>query len=241
MREQRGRITLLTINRHERRNALTVELVRELRDAIQASASRAIVLTGAGSAFCAGADLKDGLGGEFFAEFERLIHALRRHSAPIIAHVNGPAIGAGMMLTMACDIRVAAETARFALPVADMAIGVDGWVASSLVGYVGASRARAMLIAGAPLPLGDAVSCGYVTAGESERAVEIAEVAAAKAPLTVRNIKAELAPDLFSADERSSFRDAAMSSPDFLEAAAARREGRAPLFTGLEASSEKPA
>ena len=146
--------------------------------------------------------------------------------------VNGPAIGAGMMLSMACDIRVAAPSARFSIPVGDMAIGVDEWVAGSLASLVGASRARAMLLAGLPLTYDDAVACGYVLAGSLDGAVELAELAAGKAPLTVRNIKREFAPDLFSPAEREAAMRAPFESEDIVEASRARAEKRSPRFTG---------
>ena len=236
-REVVGEVAVLTLNRPDKRNALSVDLVRELDAAVHAEyergAVRALLITGAGTAFCAGADLaQDKVGGNFFSVFSDLISTLRACPLPIVAFVNGPAIGAGMMLSMACDLRVGAAEAYFSIPVADMAIGVDEWVVGSLASLVGAARARAMLIAGTTLRAAEAANCGYCLPGDDAAALQLAQAAAAKAPLTVRNIKAEFAPDLFSAAERRAAMDATMTSTDVVEALAARREKRPPRFTG---------
>lgn len=232
--ESRGDVAVLTLDRDEKRNALSVGLAQALVGALaDASGSRSVLLTGAGSCFCAGADLgEDKIDGDFFEIFDTLVRTIRALEVPVIAYVNGPAIGAGMMLSMACDIRVAAPSARFSIPVGDMAIGVDEWVAGSLASLVGASRARAMLLAGLPLTYDDAVACGYVLAGSLDGAVELAELAAGKAPLTVRNIKREFAPDLFSPAEREAAMRAPFESEDIVEASRARAEKRSPRFTG---------
>ena len=114
--ESRGDVAVLTLDRDEKRNAISVELARQLIDALRTAqdTSRAIVLTGAGSAFCSGADLgQDKLSSGFFEALTELLDTVRRVRVPVIAYVNGPAIGAGMMLAMVCDLRVVAEPAVF--------------------------------------------------------------------------------------------------------------------------------
>ncbi|MCT1445371.1 enoyl-CoA hydratase-related protein [Corynebacterium sanguinis] len=233
--ESRGDVAVLTLDRDEKRNAISVELARQLIDALRTAqdTSRAIVLTGAGSAFCSGADLgQDKLSSGFFEALTELLDTVRRVRVPVIAYVNGPAIGAGMMLAMVCDLRVVAEPAVFGLPVADMAIGVEGAVVDLLASLVGGGRARSMLLTGTSLASEDSVACGMCVPGDFADALSLASVCASKAPLTLRNIKAEFAPDLFSAGERDAFRAAAYSSEDIVEGARARREKRAPRFTG---------
>ena len=234
--ETHGDVAVLTINRDEKRNAISVSLARELTGAIRAAeeSHRALVLTGAGSVFCAGADLsEDKVGGAFFAEFNELTRAVRRSPAPVIAHINGPAIGAGLMLSMACDIRVLGPTASFRIPVGDMAIGVDAWTVDTLTELVGGSLARAMLLTGMPLSREAALGCGYGLPGEGlQSAVEVATVAASKAPLTLQCIKKQFAPDLFSEGERDAAVRAAFDSDDLRESTRARAEGRPPRFTG---------
>lgn len=136
------------------------------------------------------------------------------------------------MLAMVCDIRVAGERAFFSIPVADMAIGVEGTIVELLTSLVGGGRARAMLLAGMRLERDESVACGMSLPGGMDEAVEVAQRCAGKAPLSIRNIKAEFAPDLFTSEERDAFRAAPFSSEDFAEGARARREKRPPRFMG---------
>ncbi len=126
-------VRLLTLNRRERRNALSPELVRALIDALRAAdvdeTVRAIVITGAGdaddpkSAFCAGGDLGGGMAGDGFLQqhqergaFAELLVCMRRSSKPIVAAVNGTAFGGGFGIVLACDLAVAADDARLGTP-----------------------------------------------------------------------------------------------------------------------------
>lgn len=124
-------VRLLTLNRPERKNALSPELVaaltRALLDAERDSGVRVVVLTGAGdgpkAAFCAGGDLGGGLAGDGFFEqhkergaFADLLLALRRMSKPVVAAVNGMALGGGLGLVLACDLAVAADDADIGTP-----------------------------------------------------------------------------------------------------------------------------
>src|SRR5690349_13556416 len=117
-----GGVTTLTLNRPEALNALTSglrgELLAALKTSARDSAVRAVVLTGAGRAFCAGADLRAGSGEREFrrvltAEYNPLILAIRELEKPVVAAVNGVAAGAGMSLALAADLVVASSDARF--------------------------------------------------------------------------------------------------------------------------------
>src|SRR3984893_2363100 len=125
---------LLSIDlpRPERRNALNSQLVDELREAIQKAgddgSTRAIVLTGQGTVFCAGADLS----GDAFAAApcNWLIELHKVMSAapiPVIGAINGPAIGAGLQLAMQCDLRVVAPDAFFQFPTSKYGLALDNW------------------------------------------------------------------------------------------------------------------
>ena len=168
--EERGFIGLLTIDRQERRNALNVELCQELLEQLETHADlRALVLTGAGSAFCSGADLVtrfgadgDGAPDTFRPSFERALDAIVAHQAPVIAAVNGPAIGAGMQLAVACDIRIAAMGARMAIPGGRLGIHLSARNIWRLALLVGQGNARDFLLAGRMVDAEEALHLGLV-------------------------------------------------------------------------------
>ena len=93
-----------------------------LRDAVQTEGARAIVITGAGSSFCSGADLGAAYDAAFRDALYAMIAAVTEAPVPVLAAVNGPAIGAGTQLALACDLRIAAEEATFAIPTARLGI-----------------------------------------------------------------------------------------------------------------------
>ncbi len=120
-------IATLTLNRPEKKNALSIALRDELSDALAALAAdervKAVVVTGAGDAFCAGFDLKEfqrvsepGFGDRLWASSDRYHRACLEFPLPMIAAVNGAALAGGFDLAVMCDIRIAAETARFGHP-----------------------------------------------------------------------------------------------------------------------------
>src|ERR1700742_4773371 len=166
--ERRGLVGIATINRPERRNALNGDLCAAFRDHLVASSDlRPIAITGAGSAFCAGADLvtrfaqteesTHGPVDTFRPAFEELLDAIVDHPAPVIAAVNGPAMGAGMQLAVACDIRVAGPTARFAIPGGKLGVHLSPRNIWRLAMLVGQGAARDFLIAGRTVGLEEAV------------------------------------------------------------------------------------
>lgn len=235
-----GLVSTITLTREHKRNAVDTDMCHAidaaLDEAVDAGA-RAIVLTGEGSAFCSGADLGGGVyaDGFFDALFGMLGH-IQRVPAVVVAAVNGPAVGAGTQLAMACDLRVVADSAYFRVPVVDVAIALDEVTVRSLERLVGGARARTMLLTGATLDAETAVECGFAAmTGSVSDAQELAEVCATKAPLTVRNLKAEFAwggyrP--FTEEERRGFQEAAWTSGDVQEARAARAQKRAAEFRG---------
>jgi methylglutaconyl-CoA hydratase len=161
-REDRGPIAVLTLNRPERRNALSRELLAELRDAVERVgvdvAIRALVLTGAGSAFCAGMDLKEAAEVdadphgeqtivEILKEFADLLQCIHTLPKPTIAAVNGDALAGGAGVMAACDLVVAAETARIGYPEVRRGL-VAAIVMHDLTRQVGDRRARQLLLTG---------------------------------------------------------------------------------------------
>jgi enoyl-CoA hydratase len=157
-------VLTIELQRPERRNALNSQLVEELREAVLKSGDgsiRAIVLTGQGTVFCAGADLS---GDAFAADYpDRLIELHKVLDAtliPVIGAINGPAIGAGLQLAMQCDLRVVAPDAFFQFPTSKYGLALDNWSIRRLSSLVGHGRARAMLLAAEKLTADVALQTG---------------------------------------------------------------------------------
>lgn len=250
--EARGRVGVLTIEREERRNALNAELCDQLRALLAGHDDLlAIVITGAGSAFCAGADLAtrfaDGdasSGGTdtFRPAFEQTLDAIVAHRAPVIAAINGPAIGAGMQLAVACDLRVAAPHARMAIPGGKLGILLSPaniWRLAQLVGH---GFARDFLLTGREVVGEDAERIGLVQRVDPSpvpAALAIAADIASLAPLTVQGHKRALnlvqqsaALTKAARTEIAKLETAAFASDDLREGMAAFAEKRPPLFHG---------
>jgi enoyl-CoA hydratase len=184
-------ITLITLNRPERKNAMAFDVMVPLRDALEDVShdndSRVVVLTGAGSAFCAGADLEDpgmvpridGLQIPAIARramriLEDVILGLRRMHQPVIAAINGPAIGGGFCLSVAADIRVASPSARF------RAAGINNGLTSAELGIsyllpraIGSSRAFEIMLSGRDVEAEEAERVGLVSCVVPDQAAAV--------------------------------------------------------------------
>ncbi|MFB1294901.1 enoyl-CoA hydratase [Mycobacterium sp. pW049] len=236
-----GHVLTLELQRPERRNALNAELVDGLRDAIEKAAAedvRAIVLTGAGHVFSSGADLSGGQGvaDELPDKARALNLAIDRAPVPVIGAVNGPAIGAGVILSMICDLRVVAPEAYFQFPVAKYGIALDNWSIRRLTSLVGAGRARGMLMAAERLDAATAFQTGMANRiGTLADAQAWAQEIAGFAPLALQHAKRVLNDDGAYEDPWPAHQelfDRAWASQDIIEAQVARIEKRAPRFQG---------
>lgn len=236
-----GPVTLLTIDRTDRRNALDTAHCQELTAAVRAAAdagTRTLVLTGAGSAFCAGADLDGVHAPEFLAALYETLRTLTDLAVPVIAAVNGPAIGAGTQLALAADLRVVGPTARFGLPTAALGLAVDPWTLRRLALLAGGGAARRMVLACEQLDA-EQVPGLVDRAGDLGVALAWAQQVAALAPLTLayskRVLDEVLEPALelgaHAAEHQAAFR-ACFASDDFAEGRAARTARRGPDFQG---------
>jgi enoyl-CoA hydratase len=237
-----GRVAVITLNRPEKRNALNIELCNALRDAVRsavAGGTRAIVLTGNGTSFCSGADL----GGVYTADFRDALYDMLRTvtdaTVPVVAAVNGPAIGAGTQLALAADLRVAAPTAVFGIPTAKIGLAVDPWTIRRFALLAGPGTARAVLLACDQLDAEQARSCGFVArVGTVDDAIAWAEDLAELAPLTVGYSKQVLnslfEPELDPVASKELFEafEGCWASEDLVEGARARAEKRPPRFEG---------
>jgi enoyl-CoA hydratase/carnithine racemase len=248
--EERGWVGLATIDRPERRNALNQEVCAALDDWLTSHAQlRAIVITGAGTAFCSGADLVTRFASDagestdtFRPSFERLLDAINNHPAPVIAAINGPAIGAGMQLAVGCDLRIAALGARLSIPAGRLGIHLSGSNIWRLASLVGQGMARDFLLAGRSVTAEEALACRLVERLATDALAEALVVAgeiAALAPLTVQghkralNLVAEATwPSKRSRDAISRLEAGAFASADLQEGLTAFEEKRNPDFRG---------
>ena len=176
-----GAVGVITLDRPESRNALTPEMIGELGRAVTQCASpkvRAVLLTGAGGAFCAGANVRDlvqtleeaGPDGisQAIRELADALHnnvvlPLRRLPKPVVAGVNGAAAGAGFSLTLAADLRVAAQSARFLMAYANIGAPADGGSTWLLPRLLGAGRAMELYLASQPIGAPRALELGLVS------------------------------------------------------------------------------
>ncbi|HPU12549.1 MAG TPA: enoyl-CoA hydratase [Aeromicrobium sp.] len=231
-----GDISILTLQRADRRNALNVELCQAILTAVQtavADGSRAIVVTGEGTAFCAGADLDAVYGDEFLTALYTMLHEMARTPVPIIAAVNGPAIGAGTQLAIACDLRVVDERAKFAVPTAGNGMAVDGWTIRTLAELAGHGRARRVLLAADSIDQTEAIGCGLADrTGNLAEAISWAHQIANLAPLAIAHNKL-VVNGVLDDDEVSASFTAVWASEDVKEASLARAEKRTPIFKGI--------
>lgn len=246
-------VATITLDRPEALNALTIPMKVALLDALRSIAAdtsiRAVVLTGAGRAFCAGQDLRERLepgapplGEELRERYNPIVLALRALPQPVIAAVNGVAAGAGASLAFACDLRVAADSARFVLAFDRIGLAPDSGATWTLPRLAGAAKAAELALLGDAVTAEEALRIGLVT-----RVVPVAELAAAARTLalrlaagspaalaaTKRLLGAAFERDLAAALEaEAAAQDALGRTTDHAEGIAAFTEKRPPSFTG---------
>ena len=163
-----GACLTVTINRPQKANALTPEMLRALRDAFLSAARdetlRAVILTGAGErVFCAGADLTtlhDQTDGP--DPWEDMALALRAIPVPTLAAINGPCMGGGLTLALSCDMRICVDAARFAYPVLKNNVLPAQYDVDRLKALIGPGRTAAILLGGTTVSAAEAVAWGLV-------------------------------------------------------------------------------
>ena len=245
-------VAVVAFNRPEVANALSTRMGEELTEAWTVLAARAdlrcVILTGEGKHFQAGADLKErnGMTDQAWAEqhkvFEAMVRAQLSVPVPVIAAVNGAAMGGGCEMTLACDFAYAAETARFGLPEVGLGImpGLGG--TQLLRRCAGERRAIELLTTGRPFTAAQALEYGVVNGVSApdalmETVLAVAAEIAAKAPLSVRALKHVVREahslDLAAAMEMElSAYNRLFKTADRREGVASFNEKRTPVFEG---------
>lgn len=256
----RPQVTLVTLNRPERMNAMAFDVMVPLREALQEvgrdNETRVVVLTGAGGGFCSGADLEDPgtiphvdqltlptMALRSMELLDEVIRTLRKLHQPVIAAVNGPAIGGGFCLSLAADVRIAARSAYF------RAAGINNGLTAAELGLsyllpraVGTSRAADIMLTGRDVDAGEAERMGLVSTVVPDddlldtcydTAARIASWSRPGVELTKRMLWNGM--DAASLESHMDAEGTAqlfvrITTRNFEEAVRARKEGRSPVF-----------
>jgi enoyl-CoA hydratase len=246
------RLAIVTINRPDVRNALSRQVLAELRDVLAELRERDDVgivgFTGAGEkAFVAGADISQlrnyDLHTGLDAEMQRTFDVVEAFPKPTVAAVNGFALGGGCELAMACDIRIAAANARFGLPETTLSVLPGAGGTQRLARLVGTGRAIEMILTGRFVLAAEAHAIGLVTSvvpsdGLRAELRRVADQVLAKGPLAVRLAKMVIRAGM-DADQRTGqvveqlAQALLYTTADKAEGASAFLEKRAPAFTGV--------
>ncbi|MEV0665124.1 enoyl-CoA hydratase-related protein [Actinomadura luteofluorescens] len=248
-------VATITLNRPDGMNSLTVEMKEALRATVVRAAAdpavRAVVLTGAGRAFCAGQDLREhgdnlaagrGLDDTVRKHYNPIVLAIAGMRKPVVAAVNGVAAGAGASLAFACDLIVASDKARFATAFAGIGLAPDSGMSWTLQRLVGRAKAAELLLLGEPVKAPEALEMGMVTrvvpADElAPASVELARRMASGPTVAYGAIKAALdhaaTHDLASALEREAeLQDECEKTSDHHNATEAFLKKQQPTFEG---------
>ena len=250
--EVKDRVGFLTINREERRNAISLEMIRSFRDHLKAAdvneAVGAVCLTGKGEkAFCSGADLgvtlagagEDRLTGP--RTYAALLKEMAKFPKPLVARVNGPCIAGGMGLMLACDMVIARDDTYFRLP--EVNVGIFPMMVGALL-YRNLPRKKAMdlVLTGRKIPAVEAENLGMISRAVGphrldEEVEETLKLLTSKSPIGTRLGKAAFSamgdmPFEAAVDYLSEALDKVIATKDAAEGMKAFMEKRAPNFTG---------
>ncbi|WP_254521443.1 enoyl-CoA hydratase/isomerase family protein [Natrinema caseinilyticum] len=246
--ESRG-VGRIVLDRPDSLNALSGTIRREiiegfaeferLDEAADGVAVRAVVVSGAGDAFCAGADVTEFAEGTELTHPELVYEAPSEFAGPVVAEIDGYCLGGGLVFALHCDIRLASERSEFGLPEVDLGIPAIGGGLGALRATVGPGRAKRLAVTGERVDAEQAATDGIVDEVYSRETLsaavdELVDTIASKPPLAVRSsldivdAYRSAPPEQFERRESQRLRE----SEDYREAVAAFREDREPEFTG---------
>ncbi|MBE1534320.1 enoyl-CoA hydratase-related protein [Actinomadura algeriensis] len=248
-------VATITLNRPDGMNSLTSEMKDALRGAVERAASdgsaRAVILTGAGRAFCAGQDLREhadnlaagrDLNDTVRKQYNPIVLGIANMGKPVVAAVNGVAAGAGASLALACDLIVASDRSRFATAFTGIGLAPDSGMSWTLPRLVGRAKAAELLLLGEPLKAAEALELGLVNrvvpADElAPASVELARRLAAGPTAAYAAVKAALdhaaTNDLASAlAKEADLQDEAVRTSDHRGATEAFLKKEQPAFEG---------
>ncbi len=251
--DRREHLEVWTIDGEGRRNSISTAMLAEMEEHLARAAQdrtlRCVVLTGSGDkAFCAGADLKERAGmsadevHRFHGRLRRALRAIERAPQVFVAALNGAALGGGLELALACDLRIAADTAQMGLPEVSLGIIPGGGGTQRLARQVGVARAKDLILTARPAGAAEALAMGLVAqiappARLHDEAVALAERIARNAPVSLRQAKRAVdqgfhLPIDEALDLENRLYQDCLATKDRREALAAFAEKRPPIFTG---------
>ena len=244
--EHFGAVRRITLARPEKRNAINPEMMAELLEAFQtqpAPAERVTVIAAQGSVFCAGLQLSTaGVEQAEAQRIEMMFAAVQNYPLPVVAQVQGAASAGGCELALHCDFIVANETAKFAMPLAQIGVSVTWFLAKKLIEFAGPATTREFLLLGDPLSATRLHELGVVTRVCAPQDLEatvktLTDRLGANAPMSLRTMKKLLVAQMsFLMDTEHAEIDrevaAVYASADALEGVAAKVERRQPTFVG---------
>ena len=252
--ETDNKVLVLRLNREKALNSLNQAIVNGVNDVItqisESGAYKVLVITGSDKVFCAGADINDATqasgyvqGYKFSRKYQHLFARLEQLPIPVIAAVSGFALGGGCELSLACDLRIASETAKFGLPEINIGAFPAGGATQKLPRLIGATQAKEILFTGRRIDAHEAKQLGlvnyvYPVTDYFSKAMELAHILASKPGRALEAIKTLVNQgvnmDLASALEFESRTFSALTcSHDFSEGTMAFLEKRKPDFKDI--------
>jgi enoyl-CoA hydratase len=243
--QEAGGIVIITIRRPQRRNALSQEMWQELKLLAEKSLlnkkNRVVILRGSGKEFTSGSDIK-----EFhemsleeaenaFVTMENTISFIENLPLPTIGVINGPAMGAGLELALACDLRIGSEHAKMGIPVGNLGITLNNKFTHRLVTLLGPSVTKELVYTGKIFTAEEAFEKGLLNLLVSSEklnreAIELAKIISQQSPASLRAIKKSVAESINSVPELWKYSSTFVDPIDFPEGVAAFVEKRKPNF-----------